>query len=145
MFLHGRVSFLRCQTLSDEKMSNLFGIVYGYGVCDGINGNSTSGEYGAYSMCNPKAKLSFAMEQYYKQQRKKVNGASACDFDGAASTKSASKATGSCGDLMKEAGSAGTGTITSIHIGGGGLNGNSGGGDESSTSTSSGAGSPMTV
>ncbi|RJE26705.1 1,3-beta-glucanosyltransferase [Aspergillus sclerotialis] len=132
-------------SVSDKKMSHLFGVVCGYGVCDGISGNSTSGEYGAYSMCNPKAKLSFAMDQYYQQQKKKGNGASACDFDGAASTKSATKTTGSCGDLIKEAGSAGTGTVTSLPTGGDGLNGNSGGGDESSTSTSSGTGSPMTV
>ena len=95
-------------------------------------------------MCNSKAKLSFAMNQYYLQQKKKGNGASACDFSGAASTKAASKATGTCGDLMKEAGSAGTGTVTSLPTSGNGLNGNSGGG-KSSTSTSSGAGSPMTV
>lgn len=130
---------------SASKISDLFGTVCGFGVCDGISGNSTTGKYGAYSMCGPKAKLSFAMDRYYQQQKKKGNGDSACDFDGAASQRSASKPTGTCQDLLKQVGSAGKGTVTSVPTSGAGLNGNGDVSSETSTSTSSGAGSPMSV
>src|SRR5699024_2192171 len=76
------------------------------------------GRYGAYSMCKPKQQLSFVMDQYYKQQSKKGNTASACDFKGAASTKKSSKPSGTCKDLINEAGTAGTDTVTSHPTGG---------------------------
>jgi hypothetical protein len=75
------------QSLQSEN----FGKIFGYlcekekAACVGIDGNTTTGVYGAYSMCDERAKLAYIMDTYYKQQK---NGAYACDFDGAATTQS---------------------------------------------------------
>ncbi|RJE24493.1 1,3-beta-glucanosyltransferase [Aspergillus sclerotialis] len=104
--------------VSDKEVGKLFGTVCDLGNCDGILKDAKKGRYGAYSMCKPKQQLSFVMNQYYEQQSKKGNSASACDFKGAASTRKASKPSGTCKDLIKEAGPAGTGTVTSNPTGG---------------------------
>lgn len=75
------------ESLSSEK----FGEIFGYlcekekAACAGIDGNTTTGVYGTYSMCDDRAKLAYIMDAYYKHQK---NGAYACDFDGAATTQS---------------------------------------------------------
>jgi hypothetical protein len=97
--------------VSGKKLDELFGTVCGYDVCDGISANATSGEYGAYSVCSPEQKLSFAMDLYYQQQSKKGNAQDACDFDGAASKQSSSDSEGQCSSLLKQAGASGTGTV----------------------------------
>ncbi|GES61050.1 protein EPD1 precursor [Aspergillus terreus] len=97
--------------VSGKKLDELFGTVCGYDVCDGISANATSGEYGAYSVCSPEQKLSFAMDLYYQQQSKKGNAQDACDFDGAASKQSSSNSEGQCSSLLKQAGASGTGTV----------------------------------
>jgi hypothetical protein len=74
-------------SLSPDK----FGKIFGYlcekerTACAGIGGNTTTGVYGAYSMCDDRAKLAYVMDTYYKHQK---SGAYACDFDGAANTQS---------------------------------------------------------
>lgn len=93
-----------------DQYGELFGTVCGYGACDGIAHNATTGDYGAYSMCSAKQQLSFAMNQYYESNGK---SGQSCDFKGAATTKKASQPSGTCKHLMSEAGSAGTGTVTS--------------------------------
>ncbi|OJJ82857.1 glycoside hydrolase family 72 protein [Aspergillus glaucus CBS 516.65] len=103
--------------MDGEKVGEVFGTVCGYDVCDGVSANATTGDYGAYSVCTPKEQLAYAMNVYYKQQKAKGNGASACDFDGAATTKTSSSPSGTCSALLKEAGSAGTGTVTSSPTG----------------------------
>ncbi|ODM22860.1 1,3-beta-glucanosyltransferase gel4 [Aspergillus cristatus] len=100
-----------------EKVGELFGTVCGYGVCDGVSANATTGDYGAYSVCTPQEQLAYAMNLYYKQQKSKGSGASACDFNGAATTKTSSSPSGTCSALLKEAGSSGTGTVTSSPTG----------------------------
>ncbi|KAJ5710324.1 hypothetical protein N7488_004480 [Penicillium malachiteum] len=55
-------------------------------------------------------KLPFALNKYYREQDK---SGSACSFGGSASTKATTAATGICSAQMKEAGTAGTGTVTS--------------------------------
>jgi hypothetical protein len=110
------VNSLKCavkDSVSDKEIGQLFGTVCSYGVCDGITANATSGAYGAYSMCQAKDKLSFAMNQYYEQQVVKGNGASGCDFNGAAQTKSPISGGSHCDVLLKEAGPSGSGTVTS--------------------------------
>ena len=124
--------------VSDKEVGKLFGTVCDLGNCDGISKDAKKGKYGAYSMCKPKQQLSFVMNQYYKQQSKKGNSESACDFKGAASTRSSSKPSGTCKSLIQEAGTAGTGTVTSNPTGGSGS-----GSSSESSSTSSGAVSMM--
>lgn len=61
-------------------------------------------------MCGAKQQLNFVLDKYWKEQGKKAD---ACGFDGSATTTATVKATGTCSALMKEAGTAGTGTVTS--------------------------------
>lgn len=97
-------------SLSSSKYSDLFSVVCGYTDCDGLTANATTGKYGAYGMCNSKQQLNFALNKYYAEQS---SAASACSFGGSATTTSAASKTGSCKSLMSQAGTAGTGTVTS--------------------------------
>ncbi|KAF5865960.1 1,3-beta-glucanosyltransferase gas1 [Aspergillus alliaceus] len=118
-------------SVSEKDFGKLFGTVCGNeGVCDGLAHNPKKGKFGAYSMCSPRQQLSFVMDQYYQKQSKE-NQASACDYKGAASTKKSSKPTGTCSSLLEQAGSAGTGSVSSKPTGSGG-----GGSSSSSSSTS---------
>jgi hypothetical protein len=98
---------------SDKQIGKLFGTVCGMDegkYCAGINRNHTVGPYGAYGMCTPKEQLAFALNAYYKAQNK---AADACDFKGAATLKKAATTTAAgCGALLKQAGDAGTGTLS---------------------------------
>ncbi|CEN59602.1 Putative 1,3-beta-glucanosyltransferase gel3 [Aspergillus calidoustus] len=101
--------------ISGKLLSSTFSEVCGYQggkFCDGITGNATTGEYGAYSVCTPEQQLSFAMDQYYQDQVEQGNGDNACDFDGAASSQSTSEPTSACSSLLDAAGTEGTGTVT---------------------------------
>jgi hypothetical protein len=111
--------------IDEDDIGDLFGTVCGMGeeICAGISANATSGAYGAYSMCNPIEQLSHALNQYYQSQNE---AADACDFGGAARTQNPTRPSGTCADLMEEAGPDGTGNI-----------------DGSSTSSS--AATPMTL
>ncbi|KAL4868601.1 hypothetical protein BDV12DRAFT_197124 [Aspergillus spectabilis] len=100
--------------ISGKLLSSTFSSVCGYQggkFCDGVTGNATSGEYGAYSVCTPEQQLSFAMNQYYEDQVSQGNGQDACDFDGAATSQSTSEPTSACSSLLDEAGTEGTGTV----------------------------------
>ncbi|KAI5361501.1 Putative glucanosyltransferase, X8 domain, glycoside hydrolase superfamily [Septoria linicola] len=127
------------QTDTDDY-GDLFGTVCGYGddVCAGLAANASTGTYGAYSMCNSTEQLAFAFNQYYLSQN---SAADACDFKGAATLKSATSASGSCETLISEAGTAGTGVVTSSPTANSNQQGSSGG----SGSTSSGAAAPLGV
>lgn len=101
--------------LSSNETSDLFSTVCGLdeNACDGITGNATTGVYGAYSMCDSYSMLSFAFNQYYLTQSK---ASTACDFGSKAKTQTASTAS-SCSSLLSQAGTAGTGTVTSVATG----------------------------
>ncbi|PLB50231.1 1,3-beta-glucanosyltransferase gel3 [Aspergillus steynii IBT 23096] len=103
--------------VSGKQLDKLFGTVCGYKVCDGVQGNATTGKFGAYSVCTPEQQLSYAMDLYYQQQSKKGNGENACDFDGSATTQSSSSPSGTCSALIDQAGTAGTGSVTSSPTG----------------------------
>ncbi|KAK4497509.1 hypothetical protein PRZ48_011960 [Zasmidium cellare] len=130
------------QTDADDY-SDLFGTVCGYGdsICAGITANGSTGDYGAYSMCNTTEQLAFVMNQYYLSQN---SASDACDFKGAAATKEATSATGTCQTLMSQAGTAGTGTVTTSPTANSDAqsNSNSGSGSGGSSSSSAAAG-PM--
>lgn len=55
--------------------------------CVGISKDSAKGIYGAYSMCDDKAKFAHVLDVYYKSQNKADK---ACDFNGAATTQKSS-------------------------------------------------------
>jgi hypothetical protein len=49
-------------SVDESDYGDLFSFICGGDVdCTGINGNGTTGEYGAFSMCNPSERLSWAM------------------------------------------------------------------------------------
>lgn len=124
--------------VADDEVGDLFGVVCGLGnnVCDGIRMNATTGEYGAYGMCNAQQQLGWALNVYYRQQAGAGNGANACDFGGSATTQSVVSPTGQCKTLIDEAGTNGQGTVTSVptSISGGGSSGSSGSGSGSGSS-----------
>ena len=95
--------------IKPKELGKLFGSVCGMDpeACIGISSNASTGEYGAYSMCNPSQQLAFAFDRYYH-----LNGENddSCDFDGNAHTQTASGPEGNCADLLDEAGEEGTGT-----------------------------------
>ena len=100
-------------SVSNTSYTDLFNVVCGMpgSPCAGIQHNATTGTYGAYGMCNGTEQLGFALNQYAKSQ---TNNAQACDFGGSATTRAAAATpSGSCKTLMAEAGTAGTGTVTS--------------------------------
>jgi hypothetical protein len=107
-------------------------------TCRGITRDGKLGTYGAWSMCNSTAQLSFVMNAYYLNQvASNSANTNPCDFGGNATTQSASTASGNCAALVSQAGAAGTGTVTSVPTANGG---GSGSGSGSSQSTSSVAG-----
>lgn len=94
----------------DEKdYGDVFAYVCGQVSCDGVNANGTTGEYGAFSFCSPKDKLSFVLNLYYNSQNK---NSQACDFDGKAHVVSPKKLEDSCQDVLSQAGAEGTNPIT---------------------------------
>jgi hypothetical protein len=136
---------LTCAPKSDisaEEVGELFGTVCGLGdgaQCDGIAANATTGDYGAYSMCNATEKLGWVMDAYYQAQDS-TNQASACDFGGNAATVAAVSPSGACSSLMSEAGAAGTGVVSSKPTAtGAGAAANGGSGESGSASGSKGA------
>ncbi|KAI1003789.1 1,3-beta-glucanosyltransferase [Podosphaera aphanis] len=107
------MSSLTCvagEKLSPDDTSTLFSSVCGLdsSSCNGITANASTGKYGAYSMCTANQKLSFAMDQYYKSQKK---AATACSFGGKASIKTTS-VSDYCQKLLGQAGPGGTGVVT---------------------------------
>lgn len=112
--------------VSLEEAGDLFGTVCGLGansdVCAGITNNATTGNYGAYGMCNATEQLGWALNAYYLAQTGN-NRASACDFGGSATTKASVSPTGQCKSLIAEAGPQGTGTVTSAPTATGGSSG----------------------
>ncbi|KAK5130807.1 hypothetical protein LTR08_001641 [Meristemomyces frigidus] len=137
---------LGCVVTSDtstDDYSDLFGTVCGYGdACDGIAANGTTGTYGAYGMCNSTEQLAYAFNAYYAAQS---SVASACSFSGAAATKAPQTAGSTCSSLMAEAGTAGTGTVTSQPTGTGAGSASGSSSSGSSAASSSGAGNMNNV
>lgn len=112
------VSSLSCKAKDGIKPTDIadqFDFVCGEDpeACGGINGNATTGKYGAYSMCTAEEKLSFVYNQYYLHQDK---ASTACDFEGTAETQSGST-DGDCSALVSAAGTAGAGTVTDVPTG----------------------------
>jgi hypothetical protein len=118
--------------ISTQKMTDTFNYLGGVkGAMVGVSSNATTGKYGAYSMCNAKQRLAWAMNRYYQLNNK---DSSACGFSGAASTTKATTAS-SCSaqsSAMSAIGTAGTNDVNGGLVASGSASG--------STSTSKGAG-----
>lgn len=126
---------LSCQPksgLSPEKYGDIFGYICGAvpSACQGINGNTSTGVYGAFSGCNDEQKLGFVLDAYYKSQK---SAASACDFKGEAVINKAAAASGSCTAALSSASAANSVAATATQASG------------SSTATSSNVAAPMSV
>ena len=110
-------------------------------LCNGITANGTTGTYGAYSVCNATERLAWALDAYYQQQ-KMSNSANtnACDFNAQATTQTPTAPSGDCAALVSQAGSAGTGSVTSKPTGTSAVGGGSGSGSGSGAAASSSSG-----
>ncbi|RAL13743.1 uncharacterized protein BO97DRAFT_476910 [Aspergillus homomorphus CBS 101889] len=105
-------------SVSSKKYSDVFDYICGLKdgkYCAGQTSNSTSGVYGAYSVCSTKQQLNFVMNQYFSAEGAQ---ASACDFSGKGTTTSSTAPSGTCSSLLKEAGTGGLGQVTSSPTGG---------------------------
>ena len=111
-------------TVSSDDYGDLFSYICAHdgSACAGISTNYTMNPskpgYGSYGMCNATEQLNWAINQYASSQSSNTD---ACDFSGSATSQSATATpAGSCGALLSQAGSAGTGTVTSSPTSGGG-------------------------
>jgi 1,3-beta-glucanosyltransferase GAS1 len=95
-------------------------------ICLGILADAETGNYGAYSMCNPKEQLSFVLSQYVES-----NSDASCAFNGKAEEKQAATLTGQCKSLVSEAGKDGSGHVTTSPTAAGTSGGDSGSDDNS--------------
>ncbi|KAF8860055.1 hypothetical protein BDZ45DRAFT_327123 [Acephala macrosclerotiorum] len=99
-------------SVNTTEIGTLFGQVCGYNggkPCAGIVRNTTTGTYGAYSMCNATEQLSNAFNAYYLEQN---SASTACDFAGAAQVVKAASTASSCSSLIASATSANSGGST---------------------------------
>ncbi|KAH6669485.1 beta-1,3-glucanosyltransferase [Halenospora varia] len=125
------MSTLTCQAKSSidpTAYGALFAQVCGYNngaPCNGINRNTTTGKYGAYSMCNATEQLSYAFNAYYNSLSGS-NKAQGCDFGQNATIVSANAAS-TCSSVLSSATAAASN----------GVLGGSGSGAASSTSKKS--------
>ena len=103
--------------VSPDGYGDLFSFICAAGACDGIIGDGSKGEYGAYSMCSAQQRLSIAMNAYFIMMG---GDSQSCNFNGNAIMQTPSIA-GSCGASLTQAGGAlGTGTSTAGASGGSG-------------------------
>jgi hypothetical protein len=85
--------------VSNSTDSTDYGSLFDYvcgsdqSLCDGINGNTSTGDYGAFSMCSDQDKLTYVLNQYYLKQNK---DSTACDFNSSAETQTASGSVDKC-------------------------------------------------
>jgi 1,3-beta-glucanosyltransferase GAS1 len=108
------VSCTVAQSVSDTDLEELFGLVCGLpgDPCAGINASPSNGTYGAYSMCDARQQLAFALDTYDRQQ-KNAGNSDGCKFSGSATVQSAVQPTGSCSSKIAAAGDGTKSTATS--------------------------------
>lgn len=126
------LSCVASSSLNDTAYGDIFGYICGEdaSLCAGIETNATSGVYGSYSMCSSKQMLGYILDQYYQAQD---SASDACDFDGSATTQSAST-NSSCKTLLASASSANAVAATAT-----------GGSSSSGTASSSSLAQPMSM
>lgn len=133
------VSCTVADSVSDDDIEELFGIVCGLAgdPCAGIAASPPNGTYGAYSMCDARQQLAFALDTYDRQQKSSGNS-DGCSFSGSASSQSAAEPTGACSSQIA---AIGDGTQSTAPAGGSGSG--SGGSGSSSGSEGAAAGGPI--
>lgn len=104
--------------------------------CEGINADAKIGKYGAYSMCEPTDRLSWAFNTYFfDQTANNPANDDPCNFGGDAKKQNPSSPS-SCKAAVSQAGADGNGVITSAPSGTNGAQ---------STSTKTGAATAITT
>lgn len=120
-------------SVDEDDYQDLFDWICNEISCDGINANGTTGDYGSYSFCHAKEKLSFVMNMYYSS---KGGAKSYCDFSGSASLQSASTQS-ACATALSQVGSSGTNKPSSSVSFSGSKSSTSGSGSGSGSGSSS--------
>ncbi|CAH6720778.1 pH-responsive protein 1 [[Candida] jaroonii] len=119
-------SSLACVVADDVDLED-YGDLYGYICskidCSDIDADGKNGTYGDYSYCSDKDKLSYVLNEYYKDQDE---NSSACNFSGSASINKSAKSASTCAAKASSGSSSG---------------GSSGSGSGSSSGSSSTSGS----
>ncbi|KAL9101929.1 MAG: hypothetical protein Q9163_002867 [Psora crenata] len=133
------VSNLTCTArsgLSDDDLQSQFDYICNPNLgnnCGGILANASTGNYGAWSMCDATQRLSWAFNQYYlNQTATNTRNTNPCDFSGQA-RRITPRPASSCAAVVSQAGAAGTGSVTNAPTPTGGTSGSG------RTSSSSGA------
>ncbi|EMR63629.1 hypothetical protein MGN70_002112 [Eutypa lata] len=88
--------------LDEEDFGEIFGYICGADdtACAGIKGDTATGVYGPYVMCNPRQQLAHILDTYYQNQG---GSSDACDFDGSAVTVSSPQADSTCSAALEKA------------------------------------------
>jgi hypothetical protein len=99
--MQSSLSCVHADDLDTKDFGDIFGFICGKSpeVCAGINGDPSTGVYGAYSMCEDAAKLDYVLDAYYQSQKK---ASTACDFNGQAQVVSP-KAASTCSAALASA------------------------------------------
>jgi hypothetical protein len=106
--MYASLSCVPSSSLTQKDYGAIFGYVCSESpdACAGISGNTTTGVYGAYSMCNATQQLGYVLNEYYKAQN---SASTACDFDGQATLQSAASDS-TCSAALQSASAAATAT-----------------------------------
>lgn len=134
--MYNSLTCVASSSINGSAYSDIYGYVCGEdeSYCAGVTANVTSGVYGAYSMCNSTQMIAYVLDQYYQGQG---SDSTACDFDGAATTKAAATAS-SCSSALASASSANAVAATAT------AGSSSSGSSNSSSSSSSSIAMPST-
>ena len=99
------VSCTVAQSVDDTELDQLFGLVCGLpgDPCAGIASSPPNGTYGAYSMCEGREQLAFALDRYDRSQ-KDAGNQDGCNFSGSATRQSPVAPTGACSSKIAAAG-----------------------------------------
>lgn len=139
--MQASLSCVRASGLATKDYGDIFNFICGHnpGVCAGINGNATSGVYGAYSMCDDGAKLDYVLDTYYNSQKK---ASTACDFNSQAQVISA-KPVATCSAALASASAINKQAATATApVNAGATGGSSTSGDSTKSSSAAVAGRP---
>ncbi|EFX00365.1 glycoside hydrolase family 72 [Grosmannia clavigera kw1407] len=102
--MYSSLSCIPATGLNSSAYAGLFGQVCGLSssACAGINGNTSTGVYGAYIMCSAEQKVAYVLNEYYKEQS---SASTACDWDSQAQVVKAASVAASCSTRLAAASS----------------------------------------